>query len=383
MAVVLSVLACPAGAQGESKPASFVRAQGTRFVLGDQTFNVAGVNNHYLTFGSEQEVLRVLDDAVAIGANVVRTFLQPVIGSPNGSMPTIWDWKSTAETSNLGVHGHYLLYWDAAVGGMAVNTGPKGMEKVDFLVEQSAARGLKLIISFLDFWAFTGGAQQIRAWYGSQDEYSFFFTDPRPRQDYRDWVTYVLNRRNPRTGIVYKEDPTIFAWELMNEPYARPDRLRETWIAEMSAFVKQLDPNHMVTSGHANVYNKLSDIAIKTIDFATWHGYPKYYDLTPKQFGALISEFCAIGRKHDKPVVLEEFGYARSNPDQIASYRSWLDILYNDRDCAGWLVWRLVSLQDRGAFPVDNHDQFDVRNDGGELWTVLREAAQRFKARPF
>jgi hypothetical protein len=42
---------------------------------------MAGVNNHYLTFGSAVEVTRVLDDAVAIGANVVRTILQPVIGS--------------------------------------------------------------------------------------------------------------------------------------------------------------------------------------------------------------------------------------------------------------------------------------------------------------
>ena len=80
IAVLLCALAPPADAQGEPKPASFVRAQGTRFVLGDQPFNVAGVNNHYLTFGSEQEVLRVLDDAVAIGANVVRTFLQPLLG---------------------------------------------------------------------------------------------------------------------------------------------------------------------------------------------------------------------------------------------------------------------------------------------------------------
>jgi hypothetical protein len=37
------------------------------------------VNNHYLTFGSQDEVTRVLDDAVTMGANVVRTFLQPVM----------------------------------------------------------------------------------------------------------------------------------------------------------------------------------------------------------------------------------------------------------------------------------------------------------------
>ena len=41
-----------------------------------KTFFVTGVNNHYLTFGSHDEVTDVLD-AAAMGANVVRTFLQP------------------------------------------------------------------------------------------------------------------------------------------------------------------------------------------------------------------------------------------------------------------------------------------------------------------
>jgi len=32
------------------------------------------------------------------------------------------------------------------------------------------------------------------------------------------WLQAVLTRKNTINGILYKDDPTIFAWELMNEP---------------------------------------------------------------------------------------------------------------------------------------------------------------------
>jgi hypothetical protein len=46
----------------------------------------------------------------------------------------------------------------------------------------------------------------------------------------------------------------------------------------------------------------------------------------------------------------------------------------NDPKCAGWLVWRLVSRQDSGHYPVDEDDQFDIRNDGTSIWNVLKSA---------
>jgi mannan endo-1,4-beta-mannosidase len=358
---------------------AFVQASGTNFVLNGKPYFVAGVNNHYLTFGSNQEVTRVLDDAVSLGANVVRTFLQPVIGSVDGTVPTIWNWKKESETSDLGVNGTYLLYWDSIDGKMAINEGVDGMQKVDFLIAEARKRNLKLIIAFLDFWSYTGGAQQVSAWYRRSDKYTFFFTDPRAKKDYRTWVQAVVQRLNPLTGVSYMDDPTIFAWELMNEPYARPDGLRKMWITEMSDFVKSIDKNHLVSSGHANVYNRLSDLNIPGIDFGTWHGYPLYYKLSPAQFNALINEFCALGREMRKPVLLEEFGYARGNPDQALAYQTWLNTIHDNNDCAGWLVWRLVAKQDSGSFPVDEVEQFDIRNDGSEIWHILQVAAEKLK----
>ncbi|WP_349630101.1 glycoside hydrolase 5 family protein [Bradyrhizobium tropiciagri] len=360
-------------------PTPFIKAQGTHFTIDGKPFFVTGVNNHYLTFGSQQEVTRVLDDAVAMGANVVRTFLQPVIGSLDGSMATIWQWRMQADASDLGVKGTYLIYWDDSEGGMAFNDGANGMQKVDFLIAEANKRHLKLIIAFLDFWAYTGGAQQMRAWYGSEDKSGFFFRDRRTRRDYMSWVRHVVQRPNSLTGIAYRDDPTIMAWELMNEGNASPESLRLAWTTEMSAYVKFLDPNHLVSSGHANVSDKLSDLSIATLDFGTWHGYPLYYKLTVQQFADSITEFCQIAARANKPVLLEEFGYARSNPDSAAAYAMWLDKLQRDPNCAGWMVWRLVSRQDSGRFPADEHDQFDIRNDGSAIWNVFKAATARAK----
>jgi mannan endo-1,4-beta-mannosidase len=371
----LALLFASAAPADRPPAASFVKTSGTAFIVNGRPFFVTGVNNHYLTFASKSEVTRVLDDASAMGANVVRTILQPVIGSRDGSVPTIWNWPNpTADASNLGVGQADLLYWDPQKKAMAIDDGPNGMQKVDFLIAEAGKRHLKLIIAFLDFWDYTGGAQQMRAWYGSRDKSTFFFSDPRTKRDYKTWVEHIVGRVNPLTGVAYRDDPTIMAWELMNEGNARPESLRLDWTAEMSAYVKSLDPNHLVSSGHANVAPKLADLAITTIDFGTWHGYPIYYKLSVPQFDEMITEFCGIAGRAKKPVLLEEFGYARANRDSAEAYAKWLDTLARDPDCAGWLVWRLVSLQDHGHYPADEHDQFDIRNDGSPIWNALKAA---------
>lgn len=41
------------------------------------------------------------------------------------------------------------------------------------------------------------------------------------------WQT-VLTRRNTLTGVEYRDDPTIFAWELINEPRCISDKSGDT-----------------------------------------------------------------------------------------------------------------------------------------------------------
>ena len=281
--LVFALLAAPVAASAADNPSpmSFVKTSGTAFTVDGKPFFVTGVNNHYLTFGSQDEVTRVLDDAVAMGANVVRTFLQPSDRIARRKRRHDLELAERGRCQRSRSQRHVPALLGPARERMAINDGANGMQKVDFLIAEAGKRHLRLIIAFLDFWTYTGGAQQMRAWYGSSDKSGFFFEDPRTKRDYRTWVSHVVQRVNPLTGLAYRDDPTIMAWELMNEGNAQPEALRlgldcrNVGLREVarSQSSRQLGARQRRPT-------KLSDLTIPTLDFGTWHGYPLYYKLT-------------------------------------------------------------------------------------------------------
>ena len=91
------------------------------------------------------------------------------------------------------------------------------------------------------------------------------------------------------------------------------------------------------------------------------------------EYDKLIPRYCENATKYGKPVLLEEFGDARSNENQPGAHEAWIDTLSHSQ-CAGWPAWRLSPQQENDKFPVDDYEQFDVRNDGGPLWNVLKLA---------
>lgn len=70
-----------------------------------------------------------------------------------------------------------------------------------------------------------------------------------------------MTRKNTITGITYRDDPTIFALELANEPRCndgyevsvglKPGTIIRAWVAEMAAYIRSLDPNHMVSQSRS------------------------------------------------------------------------------------------------------------------------------------
>lgn len=63
-----------------------------------------------------------------------------------------------------------------------------------------------------------GGMQQYVAWANSTGVVQQFYTDPSVQNMYKDYVTAIVLRKNSLTGVVYRDDPAILAWDVANEP---------------------------------------------------------------------------------------------------------------------------------------------------------------------
>ena len=50
---------------------------------------------------------------------------------------------------------------------------------------------------------------------GPDNDKELFYTDSRVKQAYKNYVYMLLTRTNTYTGVQYRNDPTIFSFELM------------------------------------------------------------------------------------------------------------------------------------------------------------------------
>jgi mannan endo-1,4-beta-mannosidase len=391
-----------------SAVANFVGRSGAQFTLNGNPFYVAGTNSHYLGWGSRAEVDDLLVNAKAMNANVVRTILHSTIGSLDGTTkPTKWNWQSSGDTSNMGMHGVYLIYWDPSTNSYAFNDSTvNGLGRWDYVIQKAGQQGLKLNIALLDFWQWAGGIQQINSYYipnynmsSDAQRYTFFYQDARTKQLYKDWVSHVLNRVNTLTGVAYKNDPTIFAWDLMNEPEVSSVALAQGWFQEMASYIKTIDSNHLVGTGSEGFFGgqagsdpTTESINAPAIDFQTWHIYPDYhgYASSAATTGVnLINQHCQQAVTNSRPVLFQEFAYASTHSNQASVYQAWTDAVYQNANCAGWLAWRLeghVVPSPTGNFPAyesttpsiyppDNGEHFSYFNDTSAVSTILRNAA--------
>lgn len=372
-----------------ASPDEFVRRVGADLRLGDKPFRFAGSNNYYVFYTSRKMTDAVFDKARDSGLTVMRVWASQEVQNPDGS--------GSVDTPDGPV---WFQHWDAAAGRPVVKEGPDGIERLDYVVWKAKQNGIRLVMPLVNNWNNFGGMDQYVRWAGgaSHDD---FYTNPKIKGWYKDWITYLLNRTNPLTGLRYKDDPTIMTWELGNEPrclsagaYPRSQscttRTLVDWATEVSAHIKSIDGRHLTSVGDEGFYAKDADsedwtrtggegvdsialTSIDTIDVMSLHLYPGSWGKDSAWSVRFLKEHLKDARRLGKPVVLGEFGWP-GKADRNAVYRKWLDVWLTGGG-AGALYWILSDVQDDGT-PYPDYDGFTVYCPGPVCTTISNFAAQ-------
>jgi len=220
---------------------------------------------------------------------------------------------------------------------------------LDYLLTEMSKRNMKAVLFLSNNWEWSGGFLQYLNWNGliadsvlqrklswdeNRDYVSRFYSCEPCMDAYKKQLELVINRSNSYNGKKYVNDETIMSWEIANEPRPmRPTAIDayKNWITEVAATIKQLDKNHLVTTGTEGdigtetmeVYKQVH--ADKNIDYATIHIWPKNwawfkgedvqkdYDSVVIKTKNYINKHVAIAKEINKPLVIEEFGLPRDN----------------------------------------------------------------------
>lgn len=149
-------------------------------------------------------------------------------------------------------------YFDRDPDGRTVTLNEAGFRLFDYFLARCRELGVLAQVPFVYLY-------KVRQWADAAG-------DPHPQL--LDFVRRVVTRVNTRTGVAYRDDPTILGWESGNEaePTAR-------WIAALAAHVKALDPDHLFIDGRwgaTDVWNSYNDPALAgnaDIDVVSVHTY--------------------------------------------------------------------------------------------------------------
>jgi mannan endo-1,4-beta-mannosidase len=135
---------------------------------------------------------------------------------------------------------------------------PAALSQVDTVLQQARNAGVKIIIPLSGGRAACppGGAPDPVAglacvfarWHG--EDGAAFFTDAAVRADFAAYVTKILNHLNPLTGLAYKDDPTIMAWENCDGCGDGIDpKVLADWTEFLGRTIKQIDTHHLYENG--------------------------------------------------------------------------------------------------------------------------------------
>jgi mannan endo-1,4-beta-mannosidase len=341
------------------------RGTGTNLYYLQQLLSYAQQNHDDEAEGAVREVL---DDLVCLSLPVAR----------------IWGFNDTKDSTSIRRSPEEGLR-------------EEGLRGLDQAVWEAKRRGIRLIIPLVNNWAEYGGLPAYAAWAshgaGTAYEHDDFFSSAEMKQWWKDYAFALVNRVNTFTGIAYRNEPAIMAWEIGNELRCAScrgtTRLVDT-VEELATFLKEVAPNQLVSDGGdgfdddptpyaglTNMYAVRGDegasfsklARIEALDMLSYHFYPSNYGFsTTRDTEIWIERHQALANVSGKVAYLGECGFMAPDAERAASYDAWLRHLFALSDGQLGLFWQLSPAG------RENYDGYAVysRKDNATAWILAR-----------
>ncbi|KAK3672346.1 hypothetical protein LTR78_007653 [Recurvomyces mirabilis] len=321
---------------------SIATTSGTKFIIDGKPTYFAGTNTYWIGFlTNNADVDLVMSHLQTARIKVLR----------------VWGFNDVTSIPGTGT-----VYYQSFVNGVAsINTGANGLQRLDYVVQSAEAHGIKLIINFTNNWTDYGGMAAYFSYAGITSN-AQWYTSAKAQTQYQAYIKAVVTR--------YTNSPAVFAWELANEPRcnACPTTTLPSWVRTTAAYVKSLDPKHMVTTGeegfglqgdgsypytYGEGTNFTATCSDPNVDFCTYHLYPQSWSVTPDEpwGNAWIQNHATVCKALNKPCVLEEFG----DSNNCTSELSWETTALNTAGTGGDMFWQYGDTLSTGQTSQDGN----------------------------
>ncbi|KAF2404923.1 glycoside hydrolase [Trichodelitschia bisporula] len=328
-AVFLSLATAVAARLFNGSHSNFPRVDGFKFNIDGKTEYFRGTNAYWLPFLAKSEDIDLtLDHMAEANLKVVR----------------VWGFNDVGSIPTKGT-----VWFQSFITGSepVINTGPDGLQKLDYVIDAAEKRGIKLIIPFVNNWEDYGGMAQYVRHYGGSLPSEWYGSEPAQVQ-YRKYIKAVISRRINSSAI--------FAWELANEPRCQGcnTTVIAEWAAKTSKYIKSLDPHHMVAAGDegfgiaggdgATPYLSVDGgdfkalVEIPDIDFGTFHLYPDHWGIDAAWGNTWIQNHAKACIAAKKPCVFEEYGMM--DTDKCPTLEGWQRLSSQTPGMAGDMYWQ-------------------------------------------